>query len=206
MKLNELRDNDGAHVGRIRRGRGMGSGKGKTSGKGHKGQRSRSGVSLRGFEGGQMPLYRRLPKRGFTNVFRSRYAVVNLSTLQKSIDSKVLDAGKPITEEVLCNAGLMRKSFDGVRILGEGELTAKVTVEVSGASKSAIAAIEKAGGSITLTAPVKDKEAKRLRRQSKSKKNKSAQAESDSAGQESDDKPAKSDDKPAAEEKPAEDA
>jgi large subunit ribosomal protein L15 len=199
MKLNEIKDNNGAHAGRIRRGRGMGSGKGKTSGKGHKGQRSRSGVSLRGFEGGQMPLYRRLPKRGFTNVFRSRYAVVNLSALQKSIDDKVLDAGKPITEDVLCEAGFMRKSFDGVRILGMGELTAKVDLEVSGASKSAIAAVEKAGGSIKLTAPVKDKEAKRLKRQSKSKKKQSAPVEQEAAEQ-------KADDKPAAEEKPAENA
>jgi len=196
MKLNEIRDNDGAHVGRTRRGRGIGSGKGKTSGRGHKGQKSRSGVSLRSFEGGQMPLYRRLPKRGFNNIFRKRYAVVNLSDLQLAIDDGKLDASKPITETLFCEAGLMRKSFDGVRILGRGELKAKVTLEVAGASKSAIAAIEKAGGAITLTAPVKDKEAKRLKRSSKSKKNKPAKDEA----------PVTKDKAPVAEEKPAEDA
>lgn len=200
MKLNEVRDNDGAHVGRTRRGRGIGSGKGKTSGQGHKGQKSRSGVSLRGFEGGQMPLYRRLPKRGFNNIFRQRYAEVNLSVLQQAIDDGKLDAAKPITETLFCEAGLMRKSFDGVRVLGQGELKAKVTLEVSGASKSAIAAIEKAGGKITLTAPVKDKEAKRLKRSSKSKKKQSAPAEEESTQQSA------KDEAPVAEKKPAEDA
>jgi large subunit ribosomal protein L15 len=200
MKLNEVRDNDGAHVGRTRRGRGIGSGKGKTSGHGHKGQKSRSGVSLRGFEGGQMPLYRRLPKRGFNNIFRQRYAEVNLSALQQAIDDGKLDASKPITEAIFCEAGLMRKSFDGVRILGQGGLKAKVTLEVAGASKSAVAAIEKAGGAITLTAPVKDKEAKRLKRSSKSKKKKSAPAEEKSPQKSAKEKA------PVAEEKPAEDA
>jgi len=209
MKLNELRDNNGAHVARTRRGRGIGSGKGKTSGAGHKGQRARSGVSLRGFEGGQMPLYRRLPKRGFNNIFRSRYTVLNLSKLQSAIDAGQLDAGKPINEKILCDAGLMRQSFDGVRVLGQGELKAKVTLEVSGASKSAIAAIEKAGGSITLTAPVKDKEEKRERRKSKGKPQKQASAANESAaaaaGDKASDAPA-SEDTSAADEAPAKDA
>jgi large subunit ribosomal protein L15 len=151
MKLNEIRDNDGAHAAKTRVGRGIGSGKGKTAGSGHKGQLARSGVALRGFEGGQMPLYRRLPKRGFNNHFKSRYAVINLRELQKAVDSGKLDSGKPITEDVLRAAGLLRKSFDGIRVLGQGDIKAKVALEVSGASKSAVAAIEKAGGTIKVT-------------------------------------------------------
>ncbi len=204
MKLNEIRDNAGAHAPRTRRGRGIGSGKGKTSGKGHKGQNARSGVSLRGFEGGQMPLYRRLPKRGFNNIFRSKYTVLNLSKLQEAIDAGQLDAGKPINEKILSDVGLMRKSFDGVRILGKGELKAKVTLEVAGASKTAIAAIEKAGGSITLTAPVKDKEEKRERRKNKGKAHKKASAASEAAAAPASDE--KSDAAEAANEAPAKDA
>ncbi len=155
MKLNELRDNPGARKARKRVGRGIGSGTGKTSGKGHKGQKSRSGVSLVGFEGGQMPLYRRLPKRGFKNPFRKDFVEVNLGRLQKAIDAKKVDAKKPITEAVLKEAGVIRRRKDGVRLLAKGEIKASVTVEVAGASKAAIAAVEKAGGSVAVTASAK---------------------------------------------------
>jgi large subunit ribosomal protein L15 len=150
MRLNELRDNPGARKERKRVGRGIGSGLGKTSGAGQKGQKSRSGVSLLGFEGGQMPLYRRLPKRGFKNVFRKDFDIVNLGRLQQAIDAKKLDAGKTIDSEALKAAGLVKKRCDGVRLLGNGELSAKVTVEVEGASKSAIAGVEKAGGKVVV--------------------------------------------------------
>ena len=150
MKLNELRDNPGARKERKRVGRGIGSGLGKTSGAGQKGQKSRSGVSLLGFEGGQMPLYRRLPKRGFKNVFRKDLDIVNLGSLQQAIDAKKVDAGKTIDSEALKAAGLVRKRCDGVRLLGTGELSAKVTVEVEGASKSAVAGVEKAGGKVVV--------------------------------------------------------
>lgn len=155
MKLNQIRDNEGAARPRKRVGRGIGSGTGKTSAKGQKGQLSRSGVSLLGFEGGQMPLYRRLPKRGFNNArFRKDYAAVNVGAIQTAIDSGRIDAGAPVTEAVITGAGLARVTKNGVRLLGKGELTAKVMIEVSGASQSAIAAVEKAGGSVTLPAPV----------------------------------------------------
>lgn len=155
MKLNEIRDNEGASRPRKRVGRGIGSGTGKTSGKGQKGQLSRSGVSLLGFEGGQMPLYRRLPKRGFNNaMFRKDFATVNIGSVQAAIDAGKLDANKPVTEDVLRQARLARVSKDGVRLLGKGEISAKVAFEVSGASKGAIAAVEKAGGSVTLPVPV----------------------------------------------------
>ena len=150
MNLNELRDNAGARKARKRVGRGMGSGTGKTSGKGQKGQKSRSGVSLVGFEGGQMPLYRRLPKRGFKNPFSNDFAEVNLGRLQEAIDAKKVDAKKTVTEAVLEEAGVIRRRKDGVRLLGKGELKAKVTVEVTGASKGAIAAVEKAGGKVVV--------------------------------------------------------
>jgi len=150
MKLNELRDNPGARKERKRVGRGIGSGLGKTSGAGQKGQKSRSGVSLLGFEGGQMPLYRRLPKRGFKNVFRKDFDIVNLGSLQQAIDAKKVDAGKTIDSDALKAAGLVRKRCDGVRLLGTGELSVKVTVEVEGASKSAIAGVEKAGGKVVV--------------------------------------------------------
>ena len=146
MRLNELRDNPGATKKRKRIGRGPGSGMGKTGGRGIKGQKSRSGVAINGYEGGQMPLYQRLPKRGFNSRNRKSYAVVNLQLLQKFIDAK-----KAITEDVLVASGLVRRKLDGVRILAKGEITSKVTLEVTGASKAAIEAVEKAGGSLTVT-------------------------------------------------------
>jgi large subunit ribosomal protein L15 len=151
MKLHELRDNPGATKTKKRVGRGPGSGKGKTAGRGIKGQKSRSGVAIKGFEGGQMPIYQRLPKRGFTKPNRKKYAVVNLGLIQKFIDAKKLDAGAPITEDVLVASGLVRRKLDGVRVLSKGELTTKLTLEVTGASKSAVEAVEKAGGSLTVT-------------------------------------------------------
>ena len=151
MNLNELRDNPGARLKSKRLGRGIGSGKGKTSGKGVKGQLARTGVSINGFEGGQMPIYRRLPKRGFVNLFRKEYAPVNLGVLEKAIAEGKIDAGAPITEATLAAAGLVRGRLDGVRLLGNGELTRAVTITVSGASASARAAVEKAGGTITTT-------------------------------------------------------
>ncbi|MEL7213115.1 MAG: 50S ribosomal protein L15 [Pseudomonadota bacterium] len=151
MKLNELRDNPGATKKRKRIGRGPGSGMGKTGGRGIKGQKSRSGVAINGYEGGQMPLYQRLPKRGFNSRNRKSYAVVNLQLLQKFIDAKKIDAKKAITEDVLVESGLVRRKLDGVRILAKGEITSKVTLEVTGASKAAIEAVEKAGGSLTVT-------------------------------------------------------
>lgn len=155
MKLNEIRDNEGATRPRKRVGRGIGSGTGKTSAKGQKGQLSRSGVSLLGFEGGQMPLYRRLPKRGFNNaLFTKDFSIVNVGAIQTAVDAGKIDAKNPVTEEVLLGANLVSPSKHGVRLLGKGEVSAKLSIEVSGASKGAIAAIEKAGGSVTLPAPV----------------------------------------------------
>lgn len=153
MKLNELRDNPGARPSRKRVGRGAGSGLGKTSGKGQKGQTSRSGVAINGFEGGQMPIHRRLPKRGFKNPFRKEYAPVNVGTLQAAIDAGKLDAKKTIDAAALQAAGVVGRLRDGVRLLATGELKAKVKVEVAGASAAAIAAVEKAGGSVTVAAP-----------------------------------------------------
>ncbi len=152
MKLNEISDNAGARPVRKRVGRGTGSGTGGTSGVGHKGQKSRSGVSIKGFEGGQMPLYRRVPKRGFTNVFRLRFAELNVGRLQQAIDAKKIDAKKPINGDVLVEAGVIRRLHDGVRLLAKGEIKANVTIEVAGASKSAIEAVEKAGGKVTVVA------------------------------------------------------
>lgn len=150
MKLNELRDNAGATKSRKRVGRGPGSGKGKTAGRGIKGQKSRSGVAIAGYEGGQMPLYMRLPKRGFNKPNRKKFAVVNLGLIQKFIDAKKIDAKGEITEDTLLEAGVIRRKLDGVRVLAKGDLTAKVTLSVTGASKSAIEAVEKAGGSLTV--------------------------------------------------------
>jgi len=147
MKLNEVKDNDGATKNSKRVGRGIGSGTGKTSGSGHKGQKARSGVSINGFEGGQMPIHRRLPKRGFTNIFRKNYVEVNLGRMQAAIDSGKLDAGKPVDAEALVNAGVISKARDGVRILAKGELKSKkVEIHAAGASKATIAAVEAAGG------------------------------------------------------------
>jgi large subunit ribosomal protein L15 len=146
MKLNELRDNPGARKGRVRVGRGIGSGKGKTAGRGQKGQKSRSGVSIKGFEGGQMPLHMRLPKRGFNNIFAKDYAEVNLGAIQKLIDAGKLDAKGTLDHDALKAAGLARGGKDGVRLLGKGELKAKLSFKVAGASKGAREAVEKAGG------------------------------------------------------------
>jgi large subunit ribosomal protein L15 len=158
MKLNQLSDNPGARKAKVRLGRGPGSGKGKTAGRGHKGQGARSGVALNGFEGGQMPLYRRLPKRGFNNIFKKRYAVVNLGRVQKAIDDGRLDAKKPIDAEALSAAGLIGKVGDGVRLLAKGDFKAKAEFDVAGASKAAVAAVEKAGGKVSLGAPPKEAE------------------------------------------------
>jgi len=153
MKLNDIRDNDGSRHRRIRVGRGIGSGKGKTSGRGQKGQKSRSGVAVKGFEGGQMPLHMRLPKRGFNNIFAKDYAEVNIGLVQKAIDAKKLDGNAAIDQAALRAAGLSRGGKDGVRLLGKGELTAKLSFRIAGASKGAREAVEKAGGSIELIVP-----------------------------------------------------
>ncbi len=150
MKLNQLSDNPAARRDRKRIGRGIGSGTGKTSGRGHKGQNSRSGVSLKGFEGGQMPLHRRLPKRGFKNIFRKHFVAVNLNRLQAAIEAGRLDPKKPVDVAALQGAGLINNPRDGVRLLAKGELKTKVDITVAGASKAAAAAVEKAGGSVTL--------------------------------------------------------
>jgi len=155
MKLNELHDNDGATKKRKRVGRGPGSGTGKTGGRGIKGQKSRSGVSIGGYEGGQMPLYQRLPKRGFTKPNRKAYAVLNLGILQKFIDAGKIDGSAEINEDVLVASGLVRRKLDGVRILAKGEFSAKVTLKVTGASAQAIEAVEKLGGALSVTKPAK---------------------------------------------------
>lgn len=158
MRLNELKDNPGATRQRKRVGRGIGSGKGKTGGRGVKGQKSRSGVAIKGFEGGQMPIHRRLPKRGFNNIFAKDFNEVNIGRLQKAIDEKIIKEGDTITVETLIEAGMLRRKKDGVRILAKGELKAKVTIEAAGASKTAVEAIEKAGGKITIIAPATTEE------------------------------------------------
>jgi large subunit ribosomal protein L15 len=150
MKLNQIADNEGARKGRMRVGRGIGSGKGKTAGRGVKGQKSRTGVAIKGFEGGQMPLHRRLPKRGFRPPHQKAWQIVNLGTIQKAIDEKKLDADKTIDSAALLAAGLFKQGRDGVRVLGKGELKSKVELKVAGASASAIAAVEKAGGKVEL--------------------------------------------------------
>ena len=155
MKLNQLSDNPGATKKRKRIGRGPGSGTGKMGGRGIKGQKSRSGVAIGGYEGGQMPLYQRLPKRGFNNINAKTHAVVNLGLLQKFIDAKKIDASAPITEESLVASGLVRRVKDGVRILNKGAITSKIDLTVSGASKTAIAAVEAAGGTLTVTSAAK---------------------------------------------------
>ena len=149
MKLNELQNNPGATKNRIRVGRGIGSGKGKTGGRGVKGQKSRSGVSVNGFEGGQMPIYRRLPKRGFNNPFAKQFAVVNLDTIQKAVDAGKLDASS-IDIETLLNSRVITKKMDGVRLLARGAITSAVTISVNSASKAAVVAVEKAGGKVNL--------------------------------------------------------
>jgi large subunit ribosomal protein L15 len=155
MKLNEISDNPGARKARMRVGRGIGSGKGKTGGRGVKGQKARAGVSIKGFEGGQMPLHRRLPKRGFKKPFRLDFAEVNLGALQAAIEAGRLDPAKPVDGAALQAAGLVTKLRDGVRLLGKGELKAKLSLSVAGASKPAIAAVEKAGGKVEVAAGAK---------------------------------------------------
>jgi large subunit ribosomal protein L15 len=152
MKLNDLRDNEGATHSKKRVGRGIGSGTGKTGGRGVKGQKARSGVAIKGFEGGQMPIYRRLPKRGFNNIFAKSYSTVSLGRVQTAIDAKKLDAKETVNVEALIKAGVVRRAKDGVRLLADGELKTKVTFDVAGASKSAIEKVEKAGGSVKLPA------------------------------------------------------
>jgi large subunit ribosomal protein L15 len=152
MKLNDLRDKDGATHSKKRLGRGIGSGSGKTAGRGVKGQKARSGVAINGFEGGQMPLYRRLPKRGFTNIFAKDFNIVSLARIQTAIDAKRLDPKETVTVDALIKAGVVRRAKDGVRLLSDGELKTKVSFDVAGASKSAIEKVEKAGGTVTLPA------------------------------------------------------
>ncbi|MBL4590178.1 MAG: 50S ribosomal protein L15 [Alphaproteobacteria bacterium] len=160
MKLNELSPKEGSTKNRIRVGRGIGSGKGKTGGRGVKGQKSRSGVSINGFEGGQMPLYKRLPKRGFNNPFAKRYSAITLKKLQEAIDTKKIDIKKDITEDILVTSKVIRRVRHGVRLLGTGEITSKVNLKITGTTKSAQEAVEKAGGSIELivkeVAPIKN--------------------------------------------------
>ena len=178
MRLNEISDNPGARKSRMRVGRGIGSGKGKTAGRGVKGQKARTGVRIKGFEGGQMPLHRRLPKRGFKQPFRKRYEVVNLGDLQKALDSGRLAAQAGITAAVLKQAGLINGKGDGVRLLAKGEFKAKIAIEVTGASKAALAAVEQAGGSVKLLQPKAEAtpEAEKPKAKAK-KKTKSAEAE-----------------------------
>ena len=153
MKLSELHARAGARKVRRRIGRGIGSGRGKTGGRGGKGQTARSGVAIKGFEGGQMPLHRRLPKRGFDNIFRRRFAILNVGRLQQAVDAGKVDPEAPIDAEALVRSGVLRRAHAGVRLLGGGKLTAKIAVTVAGASRSAIAAVEQAGGSVSMVAP-----------------------------------------------------
>ena len=160
MKLNEIAPKHGSRKKRFRIGRGIGSGAGKTGGRGGKGQTARSGVRIKGFEGGQMPLHRRLPKRGFNNIFALEFVEINLDRLQQAIDAKQIDASAVINAEALVKSRVLRRAKDGVRLLGRGEIKAKVNIEVHGASKSAVAAVEKAGGSVKILAPAKKEEGK----------------------------------------------
>ena len=160
VKLHNLRDNPGATKKKKRVGRGPGSGLGKMGGRGIKGQTSRSGVAIKGFEGGQMPIHRRLPKRGFNNIFRKHYAVINLSTLQTAVEAGKLSEKEPVTEALLVERGVVRRKRDGVRLLGRGELKAKLKLEITGASKTAVEAVSKAGGELKLLAPAEASESK----------------------------------------------
>ncbi|MDD3668756.1 MAG: 50S ribosomal protein L15 [Alphaproteobacteria bacterium] len=152
MKLNTIRDNKGARKSLMRVGRGYGSGKGRTAGRGGKGQTARTGVAVNGFEGGQMPIFRRLPKRGFNNIFKKVFAVVNIGTIQKAIDNKLIKAGQEVDEVVLMETGLIKRVRDGVRLLADGKLTDKITLKVAGASEAAVKAVEKAGGQVIVVA------------------------------------------------------
>ena len=158
MKLNGISDNPGSSKNRMRVGRGIGSGKGKTGGRGVKGQKARTGVAIKGFEGGQMPIHRRLPKRGFNNIFRLDFAEINLDRLQDAIDAKLVDVNETVTVESLVKAKVVRRPKAGIRLLGRGEIKARLNIEVHGASKTAIAAIEKAGGTVKILAPAKKDE------------------------------------------------
>jgi len=158
MKLSDIADNAGSRKKRMRVGRGIGSGKGKQAGRGGKGQTARSGVRIKGFEGGQMPMHRRLPKRGFNNVFALEFAEINLDRLQQAIDAKQIDPSSVINAEALVKSRVLRRARDGVRLLGRGEIKTKVNIEVHGASKSAVAAVEKAGGTVKVLAPAKKDE------------------------------------------------
>ena len=158
MKLNEIAPKHGSRKKRFRIGRGIGSGAGKTGGRGGKGQTARSGVRIKGFEGGQMPLHRRLPKRGFTNIFRVEFAEINLDRIQQAVDSKLIDVKETVNAESLVKSGVVRRAKGGIRLLGRGELKAKLAIEVHGASKSAVEAVEKAGGTVKILAPAKKEE------------------------------------------------
>jgi large subunit ribosomal protein L15 len=185
MKLNQIADRPGSRKKRMRIGRGIGSGMGKTGGRGGKGQTARSGVRIKGFEGGQMPLHRRLPKRGFNNIFALDLTEVNLGNIQAAIDAGKLKAGDDMDAAALVNAGVLRRSRDGVRLLGNGELKSKITISVHGASKSAVAAVEKAGGTVKILAPAKEakeprgKNAQRAAAEAAGDKPKAAAAEAD---------------------------
>jgi large subunit ribosomal protein L15 len=170
MKLHEIADNPGSRKKRMRVGRGIGSGKGKQAGRGGKGQTARSGVRIKGFEGGQMPLHRRLPKRGFNNIFRVELSEVNLDRLQEAIDAKKLDGNATINAESLVKSGLLSRAKGGVRLLGRGEIKSKINVEVYGATKSAVEAVQKAGGSVKILAPEKDEAAQKAAAKKRSKK------------------------------------
>lgn len=181
MKLNQLSDNEGARSNRKRVGRGNGSGTGTTAGRGQKGQKSRSGVSLVGFEGGQMPLYRRLPKRGFSNAkFTKRYATVNLGVVQRAVDGGKLDGKKTIDHAALIAAGLCRGARDGLRLLAKGEINTKLNFEVAGASKAAVEAVEKAGGKVALTASATAEEAAPAKAKPSKKTKESGKGEAES--------------------------
>ena len=158
MKLNDLRDNEGATHSKKRLGRGIGSGSGKTAGRGVKGQKARSGVAINGFEGGQMPLYRRLPKRGFNNIFAKSFNIVSLARIQAAVDAKKLDAKATVDAEALIKAGVIRRAKDGVRLLADGDLKAKLAFDIAGASRAAIEKVEKAGGSVKLPAKAETNE------------------------------------------------
>jgi len=210
MRLNQISDNEGARRPRKRLGRGIGSGLGKTAGRGGKGQTARSGGAKAGFEGGQMPIYRRLPKRGFNNPFPVKYNEINLDRIQQAVDAKTLDAASPITLEALAKAGIVSKARAGLRLLGRGELKSKLAFEVHHASKGAIAAVEKAGGSVKVLKPAKPeaehaKEAKPAKPDAKAPKQEAKAPKETKAPKEA--KAAKQDEKPAAkakkEEKPA---
>ncbi len=188
MRLNELSDIKGARKARQRVGRGIGSGWGKTSGRGQKGQKSRSGVAIKGFEGGQMPLHQRLPKRGFKNIFAKRYVAVNVGRLQTAIDAGKLDSKSTVTATTLKEAGVIRRVHDGVRLLAKGELKAKLTIEVAGASKAAVAAVEKAGGSVVVQAAKPAKAAKSDKPAKAAKPDKPARAAKPAAEDETQDK------------------